>query len=88
MKEKDLQGSLFGDEEVVTWKQNWKNMPEFIQEDMTPVQQVIVSFETREDVRKFGKLLGQKLTYKTKSIWWPKVENTTVEHLRWDDDKK
>ncbi len=38
--------------------------------------QIIVSFETYEDVKEFEKLIGQKLTYKTKQIQWPKLQQT------------
>ena len=55
------------------WKKEWQDMPEFIQEDLTPHQQIIVSFESDKDVKDFGLLLNQKLTYKTKSIWFPKM---------------
>ena len=53
------------------WKDEWQDMPEFIQDDLKPMQQIIVSFETKEDVKAFSDLVGQKLTYKTKSIWFP-----------------
>ena len=73
MKNKE-QGSLFENiDDLCKWKDEWKDMPEFIQEDIQPIQQIIVSFETKEDVKKFSELIGQKLTYKTKSIWFPEV---------------
>ena len=49
-------------------------MPEFVQEDLQPIQQIIISFATREDVEEFAELIEQKLTSKTKSIWYPKAE--------------
>ena len=69
------QPNLFGDlDDLTDWYIHWKNMPEFIQEDETPFQQIIVSFETKEDVKLFEKLVNQKLTYKTKSLWFPKID--------------
>ena len=56
----------------------WQNMPEFLQDDKEPIQTIVVSFEKREDVEEFSKLIGQKLTYKTKSIWFPKRQKDTV----------
>ena len=44
--------------------------PEEIEQNDTPLQ-IIISFETYEDVKEFEKLIGQKLTYKTKQIQWP-----------------
>lgn len=73
MKNKDLK--LFDDfDEMQSWKKHWQDMPEFIAEDLAPYQQIIVSFECKEDVEAFSKLINQKLTYKTKSVWYPKVE--------------
>ena len=56
------------------WKDEWQGMPEFIQEDMEPVQQIIISFGSYDDVKDFAKLLDQNLTYKTKSVWFPAVK--------------
>ena len=56
------------------WKKEWQDMPEFIQEDLTPHQQIIISFESDNDVKDFAKLINQKLTYKTKSIWFPETQ--------------
>jgi hypothetical protein len=56
------------DEEV--WKEEWQDMPEFIQEDLTPLKSLVVHFQTRQDRDAFSKLIGQKITYKTKSIWY------------------
>ena len=52
----------------------WEGMPEFKQEDKTPQKQIIVSFKNEKDMQLFSELIGQKLTNKTKSIWYPKVE--------------
>jgi len=81
MKDSQKQAKLFDDEEVVKWKEHWKDMPEFVQNDLTPEQQILVSFKTRAEAKKFGEFIGQKITYKTKSIWWPKVENSIVNGL-------
>ena len=51
----------------------WKNMPEFIQEKQEPYAKIIVRFETKKDLEEFSELIGQKLTNKTKSIWHPEL---------------
>jgi hypothetical protein len=51
----------------------WKNMPEFIQKRQQPYAKIIVRFETKEDLEEFCKLINQKLTQKTKSIWHPEL---------------
>jgi hypothetical protein len=53
------------------WKKEWKDMPEFIQDKQTPYSQIIFRFENEEDLQEFSKLIGQKLTNKTKSAWFP-----------------
>jgi len=79
--------TLFDTEELVHWKEHWKDMPEFVQEDLTPKQQIIVSFKSVEDRNKFAKLVGQKLTYKTQSIWYPAADiDRIVDKLYVDED--
>ena len=53
------------------WQEEWKDMPEFVQEKQEPYATVIVRFSCKEDLDSFAKLIGQKLTPKTKSIWHP-----------------
>ena len=53
----------------------WTDMPEFNQDDLTPNRQLIISFKTEQDIQEFAKLIAQKITEKTKSVWFPKVEN-------------
>lgn len=55
------------------WKEDWKDMPEFVQEKQEPFSKIIIRFETEEDLNEFAELIGQKLTPKTKSIWHPKL---------------
>ena len=53
--------------------EHWKGMPEFIQEKQEPFKKLIVRFDSQEDVDKFADLIGQKITPKTKSIWFPAI---------------
>jgi hypothetical protein len=72
---KKQQINLFEDlDEFASWKNEWEGMPEFVQEDQKPYQRIIVSFETKEDLDEFSKLINQKITYKTLSIWFPNKE--------------
>lgn len=50
---------------------DWVGMPEFIQEKKEPFSKIIIRFESESDLNDFSKLIGQKLTPKTKSIWHP-----------------
>jgi hypothetical protein len=56
------------------WEEHWQGMPEFTCEDLMPVRSVIVHFESLKDMDEFSKLIGQKLTKLTKSIWYPKPD--------------
>lgn len=63
----------------------WKGMPEFGQDDLSPHRTLNVHFASDEDVTDFAELVGQKLTGKTKYIWYPKVERANLESLRYTD---
>lgn len=52
----------------------WVGMPEFEHDDLTAYQNIHVHFKSAEDVQAFAKLIGQLLTDKTRSIWFPQIE--------------
>ena len=68
-----------------SWQNEWKDMPEFIQHDLRSMKQIIVHFETREDLDSFAELLDQRINMDTKSIWYPEVEVGRFERMRWVD---
>jgi hypothetical protein len=49
----------------------WVGMPEFVQEKKEPFKELIIRFDTEDDYLDFQKIINQKLTNKTKSIWHP-----------------
>lgn len=49
----------------------WNGMPEFVQEGKEPFSKIIIRFDNENDLHDFAKLINQKLTPKTKSIWFP-----------------
>jgi len=55
----------------------WVGMPEFDQKDKTSYQAIHVHFFDEEGVKAFAELIGQKLTPKTRSIWFPEA---VIEH--------
>ena len=61
----------------------WVGMPEFTQEKVEPYAKIIVRFDTEEDLQEFAKLIGQKLTNKTKSIWHPFKSHWGREKVEW-----
>jgi hypothetical protein len=83
---------LFDIKEFKINTQEWKGMPEFISENKQPIQQIIVSFETFEDVQAFGLKLGFKVTKDTNSIWFPLKDKKKKDHVyvnrNWGKDDK
>ena len=64
----------------MNWRQEWINMPEFVQEKQEPYAKIIVRVDSEQDLVKLSELLGQKLTPKTKSIWFPFRSHWGGEH--------
>ena len=72
---KKKQGGLFEQEEPEEeWKKEWAGMPEFLQEDLTSHNSIIVHFKNEEDAAEFAKLVEQTITPRTQSIWYPKAK--------------
>lgn len=53
---------------------HWIDMPEFIQDKKEEYQKITIRFDCEQDVKDFAILIEQKLTPKTKSIWFPKLD--------------
>lgn len=63
----------------------WVGMPEFVQEKKEPFKELIVRFETEQDYIDFQRVINQKLTVKTKSIWHPFKSHWGLERLVYKD---
>lgn len=79
---------LFPEVTDEAWKDEWKNMPEFVQQDLLPFKTLTVNFQSLEDMKAFMLLIDQKITTKTKSIWFPKQSVDEVVGLRYQDENK
>jgi ParB-like chromosome segregation protein Spo0J len=51
----------------------WQGMPDFNQPDSGPHRTIRVHCKDQTAVNAFAKLIGQKLTDRTKSVWYPAV---------------
>lgn len=60
----------------------WQGMPEFVQEDQEGFHQIIVHFETEQDLADFAALVQQKITPKTKYLWYPKQPEIPIGRIR------
>lgn len=78
------QSNLFGENE--DWKEEWKGMPEYVQENLLPAFSVRVNFATIEDLREFAELVNQHLTTKTQSIWFPEQDRAKLSDKRYVDE--
>jgi hypothetical protein len=65
------------------WKKEWQGMPEYVQKDLRPFQQITINFECREDVQAFAKLVGQKLTDETDTMWFPLKVPEVIKNKRY-----
>ena len=73
------QDSFIPDEDPL-WEQLWVDMPEFVQKKQEPYAMINIRFETKEDLEEFAGLIQQRLTAKTKSIWFPFRSHWGAEH--------
>jgi hypothetical protein len=86
MSKKEI--SLFDTEyDSDDWQEEWKDMPEFVQEKQDEAYaKIIFRFENEEDLQAFAKLIGQKLTNKTKSSWHPYKSHWGGMNKLWVDE--
>ena len=73
------QGDLF--QKGNSWDEDWRDMPEFIQEDLSPFASVKINFKTREDMEDFFKIIGQDMVISSRSIWHPKSKYAELRKL-------
>lgn len=70
----------------IDYEKEWEGMPEFEQEDLSAVKSVKVNFKTLDDYAAFAELVGQKLTEKTRSIWYPQAEKIDMSSRLYRDE--
>lgn len=79
--------SLFDVSEYEPWKEAWKEMPEFSQEDLSPAYSVIVNFASLADLEAFSRLIGQRVGPKTRGLWYPEAEIGRYANKRYVQDE-
>jgi hypothetical protein len=71
-----------------TVSDEWKGMPEFVQQKQTPYRTLKINFRNEEDFLEFLELTGLAGMKETvKSAWYPKLERGKDSNLRWVDDE-
>ena len=68
------------------WRDEWKGMPEFEQDDLRPYRSIYIHFRNEEDISAFTELIGQSVTDKAKSIWYPKLEINKWQESEYTDE--
>ena len=66
-----------------THEQEWRGMPEFHQEKREPYATIIVRVDDDAALQELSTLLRQKLTRKTRSIWFPFKSHWGQPQRRW-----
>lgn len=78
------QVTLFGDQEP--WREEWQDMPEYVQENLLPNFSVRVNFSSADDLKAFAELIGQPITTQTKSVWFPAQQKVELSKYVYVDE--
>jgi len=71
----EIHNYIIGPTNMPKPEDEWQGMPEYDNEDKTGFRRLIVHFGTQKAIDEFSKLVQQGITDKTKSIWFPFLEN-------------
>lgn len=69
------------------YREEWKGMPEFNQEDKEGYHTIKVHFQDAISLGKFKELVRQPITNKTKSIWYPAIEKESFKDIGYETDE-
>ena len=83
--EEDQQQFLFAGlhDDPNDWKKHWVGMPELSQEDLSSFRKIVIHFRSDEDVAAFATLIGQQITPKQPSLWFPEMTHRIASDKRW-----
>lgn len=84
-KKKKLDNPLFEIDDADEYETEWRGMPQFNQPDNGAFRQIIISFDDQAGIDAFAKAIGQTLTDKTKSVWYPPRPTNRVQDLFYFD---
>jgi len=79
--------TLFRADEILpSWRDEWQGMPEFVQDKIEPYATITVRFANKDDLAEFAELVNQRLTNRTKSIWYPELVRGKHANKRYRDE--
>lgn len=71
---------------VYGWTDEWVEMPEYVHIKKEPYAEVTVKFCHEATFIELSKRLKQKITSKTRSVWFPERTKAGYGHLRWKSE--
>jgi len=83
---KKSQLMLFDTDKISSWYPEWQNMPEFKMNDNNSFRKIVVHFSCQDDINKFAELIGQRITRKQLSLWFPEQEIRKTADKRYVDE--
>ena len=69
------------------WKNEWKDMPEFEQENQQGIKTIIIRFEDLESMEEFSKLVGRPITMKTRGFYFPIKKKKETQNYYIDEEE-
>jgi hypothetical protein len=63
-------------------------MPEYVSDNLKPIQTVKVHFEKVEHRNAFANLIRQTLTDKTRYVWYPEMQEMSTARLRYVEEEE
>ena len=79
---KEFELGVYGSDKIDV-DAEWVGMPEYDNNDVTAYKTLKLHFRCEEDIKEFAKLLNQKITSNTKSLWYPELERETFTDLEY-----
>ena len=74
----EIHNYIIGPTNMPKPEDEWRGMPEYDNEDKLGFRQLIVHFLTQKAIDEFCSLVQQKITDKTKYIWFPKEQREII----------
>jgi hypothetical protein len=67
------------------FKKHWVGMPDYTHDNNKKID-IIIHFKNSSDIEIFSKLIGQKITNKTKYLNFPEEEKNNLTVLKWIEE--
>lgn len=78
-------------EDIKATPYDWDGMPEFVQNEENPHEEVVVRFRNQEDLEEFAKMIDQanivEKSKRKKSVWYPKLDRNANTLMFWMGDE-